>query len=74
MCGERDFGAFSPKWDDFIEPLPQGLGIYVEQKAERLKESAGMDDSKEGVSCRHIWNDAHLNPQRLAVYTGPAWL
>jgi hypothetical protein len=56
-----DFGTLSPKWDDFIEPLPQGLGIYVEQKAERLKESAGMDDSKETLSFRYNRRDAHVN-------------
>lgn len=31
-----------------------------------------LDDSKETVTYKHIWTDAQMKSQIVAVYTGPA--
>jgi hypothetical protein len=38
------------------------------------EEPVGRKTTRKPGSSRNIKTDAHLNPQRLAVYTGPAWL
>jgi hypothetical protein len=45
----RDFGELTPKWNAFIKVS----GVYAEEKAERLEEPEGTDDSQGIASFGH---------------------
>lgn len=49
MCRVEDIGTLSTKWDVFINPSHQGLGIHIKDEEERLEHPLVTNDSKKTV-------------------------